>query len=68
MLGWSPPSWPNGQFGPLTLALIGGVQPNYGWWAPIAQRYKEEGGGWGAEYEVHRSRRFPTYIPNLDPI
>jgi hypothetical protein len=68
MLGWSPPSWPNGQFGPLNRALIGGAQPNHGWWPPIAQRYKEEGGGRGTRYEVHRSRHKPTYIPNPNPI
>jgi hypothetical protein len=25
--------------GPLTHALIGGVQPRTGWWAPVTQRY-----------------------------
>jgi hypothetical protein len=29
MLGRSPRSWPNGQFGPLIRVLIGGAQPNY---------------------------------------
>jgi hypothetical protein len=24
---------------PLIRALIGGAQPNNGWWAPVAQRY-----------------------------
>src|SRR3954466_10611889 len=29
---------------PLNRALIGGAQPNSGWWAPVAALYKEVGG------------------------
>jgi hypothetical protein len=29
----------------LSRALIGGVQPKYGWWAPVAALYKEVGAG-----------------------
>ena len=35
------PIWPLGQIGPWSRALIGGAQPFYGWWAPVALRYKE---------------------------
>jgi hypothetical protein len=40
--------------GPLNCALIGGAQPIDGWWAPVAQRYKDEVGASGTSDEVHR--------------
>ena len=33
----SLPFKPNGSNGPLTRALIGGAQPNHGWWAPVTR-------------------------------
>jgi hypothetical protein len=33
----------NDSIQPLSRALIGGVQPKYGWWAPMAALYKEVG-------------------------
>jgi hypothetical protein len=39
---------------PLTCGLIGGAQPIDGWWAPVAQRYKEEVGANGTGHEVRR--------------
>jgi hypothetical protein len=35
----------NDSIQPLSRALIGGVQPKYGWWAPVAALYKEVGAG-----------------------
>jgi hypothetical protein len=65
MSGWSPPSWPNGQFGTLIRALIGGAQPNHGWWAPVAQRYKEEVGAGALSTRFTWAAVFPTYILTL---
>jgi hypothetical protein len=45
--------------GPLTCALIGGAQPIDGWWAPIAQCYKEDVGASGTRYEVRRCSQRP---------
>ena len=33
----SLPFEPNGSNGPLTRPLIGGAQPNHGWWAPVTR-------------------------------
>jgi hypothetical protein len=35
----------NDSIQPPSRALIGGVQPKYGWWAPVAALYKEVGAG-----------------------
>jgi hypothetical protein len=52
----------NDSIQPLSHALIGGVQPKYGWWAPVAALYKEVGAG------AHSTRfvgvaSCPTNIP-----
>ena len=44
MLDSSLPQWAQRPIGPLTHALIGGVQPKQGWWAPVAQCHIEEVG------------------------
>jgi hypothetical protein len=45
MLDWSHRTESNDSIQPLSRALIGGVQPKYGWWAPVAALYKEVGVG-----------------------
>jgi hypothetical protein len=41
----SHPIEPNGSMRTPLRALIGGAQPNHGWWAPVAALYKEVGAG-----------------------
>ena len=50
---------PNDLLGPWINALIGGVQPLHGWWAPVAQHYKKRCGDQGSKDEVDRSCRDP---------
>jgi hypothetical protein len=51
----------NDSIQPLSHALIGGVQPKYGWWAPVAALYKEVGAGAHDTRFAVASR--PTNIP-----
>jgi hypothetical protein len=46
----------------LSRALVGGVQPKYGWWAPVAALYKEVGAGAHDTRFVGVANR-PTDIP-----
>ena len=52
--------------GPLTSRPDRGPIPRRGWWAPVAQPYKEEVGTDGSEYEVHRRHCSPPQ--NANPI
>ena len=51
---------------PLTSRPDWGASPRRGWWAPIAQPYKEEVGAKGSGYEVRR--RYSSHHSNPNPI
>ena len=48
------PVWAQRPIGPLDRVLIGGAQPNYGWWAPVTCAYIKR---WGSGHAVRGSPR-----------
>ena len=45
-------------------ALIGGAQPQHGWWAPVTQRNIKRWGAGGTRYEVRREPATPPTHPS----
>jgi hypothetical protein len=47
----------NDSIQPLSRAMIGGVQPKYGWWAPVAVLYIKR---WGPGHTIRGSSMLPV--------